>query len=116
MNLKKIFLLFNLLTVITLFNCTKTDKINESDYYEINATIKGVKENSKVVLLNYDEKKVIDSTIIKNGKFYFKGNIEFPYEAAISIDDEWLMIPFWVEQGEISISTDKQTLKKSNLT
>ncbi|MBG7610906.1 AhpC/TSA family protein [Polaribacter sp. BAL334] len=115
MNLKKIFLLFNLLTVITLFNCTKTDKINESDYYEINAIIKGVKENSKVVLLNYDEKKVIDSTIIKQGKFYFKGKIEFPFEAAISIDDEWLMIPFWVEQGEISISTDKQTLKKSNL-
>ncbi|PQJ74692.1 TlpA disulfide reductase family protein [Polaribacter gangjinensis] len=112
MKTKKINLAIITLLLFIFSNCKNEQK---SNHFEINAIIKGVKENSKVVLLNYDEKKVIDSTIIKNGKFYFKGNIEFPYEAAISIDDEWLMIPFWVEQGEISISTDKQTLKKSNL-
>ncbi|WP_445750061.1 redoxin domain-containing protein [Polaribacter sp.] len=97
---------------LVFINCTKTDKTTKTEFYQINATIKGVKENSKVALFNYDEKKVIDTTIIKHGKFYFKGNLEFPFQAAISIDDEWLMIPFWAEKGEISINTDKQTIIK----
>jgi peroxiredoxin len=113
MTSKKINFLILSITFLVFINCTKTDKTNETNFYEINATIKGVKENSKVLLFNYEKEEVIDSTIINQGKFYFKGKLEFPFQAAISIDDEWLLIPFWVEQGKISINTDKKTLKKS---
>ncbi|PQJ74696.1 TlpA disulfide reductase family protein [Polaribacter gangjinensis] len=112
MTYKKInFLIFSIIFLVFI-NCTKTDKTNESNFYEINATIKGVKENSKVTLVNYEENKVIDSTIIKNGKFRFKGKVDFPFFAAVFVDDDWFDIQFWVEKGEILINTDKQTILK----
>lgn len=109
MTLKKLnFLIFPIILLI-LINCNNDEK---NKFYEIKANITGVKENSKVVLFSYEENKVIDSTIIKNGKFTFNGKIEYPFTAGVSIDDDRLFLQFWVENGKILIKTDKQTIKK----
>lgn len=61
--------------------------------YVINGTLKGNAENAKVKLLDLtDETKepvAIDSTIVKNGKFQFKGKIETPamYTIFITLQD-----------------------------
>lgn len=95
-------------------NCTKTDKTNEIDFYEIKASIKGLKENSKVLLFNYEKEEVIDSTIVNQGVFNFKGKLEFPFQAGIMIDDEEkILIGLWAEEGEILIETDKETIKEN---
>ncbi|MBG7610908.1 AhpC/TSA family protein [Polaribacter sp. BAL334] len=114
MTYKKIYFLIFSIIFLVFINCTKNDKINESDYYEINATIKGVKENSKVLLYNYEKEEVIDSTIVNQGKFNFKGELEFPFQAGIMIDDgEKILIGLWAEEGEIIIETDIETIKEN---
>lgn len=105
--------IYFLMILMFFINCTKTDKTNEIDFYEIKASIKGLKENSKVLLFNYEKEEVIDSTIVNQGKFNFKGKLEFPFQAGIMIDDgEKMLMGFWVEEGEILIETDRETLKK----
>ncbi len=107
MSLKPKTLLILFILSLVYMNCNKKNNL-----YKIKATIDGVKENSKVVLFSYEENKVIDSTTIKNGEFNFTGNVKYPFPAVISIDDDWLLMNFWVEKGEILINTDKQTIKK----
>lgn len=110
MNSKTInFLLFFIILLIF----TKCNNQEKPNHFKLKANIKGIKENSKVLLYNYEKEEVIDSTIVNQGKFNFKGKLEFPFQAGIMIDDgEKMLMGFWVEEGEIIIETDRETLKK----
>lgn len=104
----------SLLFFIILLFFTKCNNKEDPNHFKIKANIKGVKENSKVLLFNYEKEEVIDSTIVRNEKFNFNGQLEFPFQAGIMIDDgEKMLISFWVEEGEILIKTNQETLKKN---
>ncbi len=99
------------LIVIFIVGCTSKN----NNTFHLKAHIKGIKEEAKVLLFNYDKFQVMDSTTIKNEAFEFKDVIEYPYEAAVLIKEDTLLIQFWIEQGEISINSNKETLKETGM-
>jgi hypothetical protein len=44
--------------------------------YEINGNIRGLTENTKIYLIDAGERKVLDSTVVKDEKFILKGKLK----------------------------------------
>ena len=68
--------------MIFLSSCEKTRK---NDFL-IEANITGVKDSTKVYLFNVNTYKDLDSTIIVNNKFSFKGKLNDPFQAQVFIN------------------------------
>lgn len=102
----------NLFIVLSLFLLLTMCKEEKNNQFKIKGIINGIKDSTKVILFDYENFKVIDSAIINNGQFNFRGNIDFPFEAATLIKDENLLIQFWIEKGDIYINTNKERIKR----
>lgn len=78
---------------------------NTKNEYSLNGNVKGSKQN-KVYLKKRDKGNwiSIDSTIIKNEKFVFKGNVNLPEMYFINIPDYKCLIPFFIENTEITFN------------
>jgi peroxiredoxin len=93
--------------------------------YSVKATLESAEDNT-IVLLTYrlDGQNVTDSTVVKNHKFEFNGNIVDPFKATLEIvgaedSKQPDRLSFYVEKGKIILnatdSIKKATISNSKL-
>ena len=110
-----------IILIIFLFllnSCRKNKGRNYSNDYLLSGSIES-KMNGKWVYLKTQENKVIkvlDSTIIKNGKFQFQGKIDRPIVYGLYIEDSKDAIGVFMENDTIYIEAKKDSLAKSKIT
>ena len=88
--------------------------LSQSNQYQLKGNIAGQAEGLKVYLqtATYPEQKIVDSTVIKNGKFEFKGKLDGPAKYSVIIDrtpkgqksteKNWLVSSFYLENAVIN--------------
>lgn len=102
-----------LLTVLTvIISCNKAGK-NE---YIVSGTVKGIADGKTVVLEKQDEMGQfipMDTVKVKDGKFMMKGSAKEPEIMLIQVEAIQGKVPFVLENGNIDIIVDKDSLQKS---
>jgi len=108
--MKKILMLLTVITV--LISCNKAAE-NE---YIISGTVKGIADGKTVVLEKQDEMGQfipMDTVKVKDGKFVMKGSSKEPEIMLIQVEALQGKVPFVLENGDIKIVVDKDSLQKS---
>ena len=74
-----------ILLIITVFLVMSCDKTKKDSNFQIDVTIKNVADGEKFYLKKQVDRKIIilDSTVVDNGKFSFKGVIKEPIQFGI---------------------------------
>jgi hypothetical protein len=107
--MKKIILF--LTATVLLTSCSK-------DKYTISGTAKGFENGKTVVLETQDDKGTliaVDTVKIENGKFEIKGKITEPAFHTVQIEGAQGKVPFILENGDITIVVNKDTIQKSKV-
>jgi hypothetical protein len=109
--MKKALLLLTVSTV--LFSCSK---VGENEYI-ITGNAEGIANGKTVILEKQDESGLIpvDTVKIENGKFEIKGKTLEPAFYLLQIQDKEGKIPFILENGEIEVAVDKDSVHKSKI-
>ncbi|MGB8194983.1 MAG: TlpA disulfide reductase family protein, partial [Chitinophagaceae bacterium] len=84
--------------------------------FTIEGKVQGYSNGTKLYLndLSDGSYKQVDSTVISNGKFIFKGKLKTKYlKSNISTTDFEDRATFWLESGIISFSADKGNFNKA---
>ena len=113
--------LFSILFLIT--NTANAQQFQNKKLFELSGTIND-KISSKKIYLSYktfDGKSIIDSSLIVNNKFVFKGFITDPIEAIICNNSRILMTStsanlLYLEPKKLNLSLDYINFKNSKLT
>ena len=111
--MKKLLLIVAALTV--LISCNKAGE-NE---YIVTGTIKGIADGKSVILEVQDETgqlKPIDTVKVEKGKFTFKGKAKEPDMHLISIETVEGKIPFILENGDIEMTINKDSINITKVT
>ncbi len=99
-------ILFALLALVLLVSCGK-------DSYKIKGEIQGVEDGCVMVLstLEYDGLNTLDSTVVKDGKFTFKGETDTAQVAVITfeIEDQMRGCQLFLERGNITVLIDVES-------
>lgn len=106
-------LLFVFAVSAVLFSCDKTGK----DEFVLTGTVKG-SDGKNIVLERQDDSLgvvPIDTVKIENGKFTFTGKIAEPGVHSLSIQDDPSRPYLIVENGEINIDINKDTVANSKI-
>lgn len=115
LKMKKILLLLSVTALMV--SCNKAGD-NE---YTITGTVTGV-ENGKTVILQKQDEEImgkmipVDTVKVENGKFEIKGTATEPSIHFLKIESKQGQIDFILENGDIKIAVDKDTLGKSKVT
>lgn len=108
--MKKIILFLTATALLT--SCSK-------DKYTITGTATGFENGKTVILETQDEKGMgliaIDTVKIENGKFEIKGKAIEPSFHTLQIEGAQGKIPFILENGDITIVVNKDTIQKSKI-
>lgn len=113
--MKKLFLLLSASAV--LFSCSKVGK----DEYIITGIAKGIENGKTVILQTQDPNGMggglinIDTVKVENGKFEIKGKVTEPSFYVLQLESVNDKIPFILEQGEINIEVNKDSIQKSKI-
>ena len=107
--MKQIFL--SLLAVATLVSCSKVGK-NE---FIIEGNAEGVKDGVAVYLEKQDSTGIVqvDTVKVEKGKFKFEGNVTEPGLHFVQVDQTQGKIVLVLENGEINLKVDKDSINKS---
>lgn len=100
---------------ISLMAVQSCDSPKEATNFTINGSIKGNVDGKMVYLKNSEDRKIIDSVVAKDGKFTFKGQMDYPqlYNITIAKNDTPArrgypiyqpIIPVFVENSNIQIT------------
>ena len=111
--MKKLLVLIIALSV--LISCNKAGE-NE---FVVTGTIKGIADGKSVILEVQDETgqlKPIDTVKVEKGKFTFKGNAKEPDMHLISIETVQGKIPFILENGDIEMIINKDSINITKVT
>ncbi|MBL0013532.1 MAG: AhpC/TSA family protein [Flavobacterium sp.] len=111
--MKKLLLIVAALTV--LISCNKAGE-NE---YIVTGTIKGIADGKSVILEVQDETgqlKPIDTVKVEKGKFTFKGKAKEIDMHLISIETVEGKIPFILENGDIEMTINKDSINITKVT
>lgn len=84
--------------------------------YEITGTITGYPDGTAVSFLNQQTNKLEKQAEIKNGKFTIKGNLAEPSFIVLILADQPPAIPMFIDNSEIKISGDKNSLDNISIT
>jgi len=107
--MKKIILLLS--ATVFLISCTK-------DKYTISGTAKGI-ENGKTIIMETQDAMgglvAVDTVKVANGKFEIKGKAIEPSFHMLQIEGVQGKIPFILENGDIAIEINKDTINKSKI-
>jgi thiol-disulfide isomerase/thioredoxin len=111
--MKKIILLLS--ATVVLFSCSKVGK----DEYIISGTATGI-ENGKTIILETQDANGMglvakDTVKVENGKFEMKGKITEPSFYTIQLEGAQAKIPFILENGEVTIAINKDSIAKSKV-
>jgi len=108
--MKKIILFLTATALLT--SCSK-------DKYTISGTAAGFENGKTVILETQDEKGMgliaVDTVKIENGKFEIKGKAVEPAFHTLQIEGVQGKIPFILENGDITIVVNKDTIQKSKI-
>jgi len=108
--MKKIILFLTATALLT--SCSK-------DKYTISGTAAGFENGKTVILEAQDEKGMgliaVDTVKIENGKFEIKGKVTEPAFHTLQIEGAQGKIPFILENGDIKIVVNKDTIQKSKI-
>ena len=107
--MKKIILLLS--ATVVLISCTKSS-------YTISGTAKGFENGKTVILQTQDSIGTtisVDTVKIENGKFEIKGKAKEPAFHALLVEGAQGLVPFILENGDISIVINKDTIQKSKI-
>lgn len=107
--MKQIFL--SLLAVATLISC---NKVGENEFI-IEGNADGVKDGVAVYLQKQDSTGLVqvDTVKVENGKFKFEGNVTEPSLHFVQVDSTQGKVIFVLENGEINLKVDKDSINKS---
>ncbi len=113
LKMKKIFLFVSAAALFA--SCSKTGD-NE---YIISGTVEGA-DGKNVILERQDENTpgnlvAIDTVKVENGKFEIKGTATEPAIHTLRIDTKEGMVDFILEEGEIRVAVDKDTIAKTKV-
>ena len=108
--MKKIILLLS--ATVFLISCSK-------DKYTISGTAKGV-ENGKTIIMETQDAAgmgliAVDTVKVENGKFEIKGKVTEPSFHMLTLEGANGKFPFILENGDITINIDKDSINKSKL-
>ena len=102
-----------LLTVFSvIISCNKAGE-NE---YIISGTVKGIADGKTVILEKQDgmgQFIPLDTVKVKNGKFVMEGSAKEPEIMMIQVEALQGKVPFVLENGDINLIIDKDSLQKS---
>jgi hypothetical protein len=108
--MKKIILFLTATALLT--SCSK-------DKYTISGTATGFENGKSVILETQDDKGMgiiaVDTVKIENGKFEIKGKVTEPSFHMLQIEGVQGKIPFILENGDITILVNKDTIQKSKI-
>ena len=111
-----------IISFLVLLSCnSKTEKHQESEY-SITANIQGLKDDSKVFLLEIKEKSsnILDSTVVKNNNFVFEGAIKNPTKAQLicwnSDLNKYQHIDFWLESTDMKVNANINDFSNNQIT
>ena len=101
-----------LLSTFIFISCS-----SKKDQYAINGTIKGV-DTGKIYLQKLDSEKWVnvDSAILQQGEFNFKGTIDIPEMRQIVMEEKQIVFPIFVEDSEINVKIFPDSVDKSTVT
>jgi peroxiredoxin len=108
--MKRILMLLTVFSVIISCN-----KAGENEYI-ISGTVKGIADGKTVILEKQDgmgQFVPLDTVKVKNGKFVMEGSAKEPEIMLIQVEALQGKVPFVLENGDISIVIDKDSLQKS---
>ncbi len=99
--------------LFSVISCKNT----RTDGYTISGTITGA-DPGWVLLKKREEGKMItmDSTQVKEGKFAFSGKVDLPEMYYLQLKDVDGAVPFFIENGNITIKAYADSLDKSEVT
>ena len=111
--MKKIILLLS--AAVVLISCNKVGK----DEYIISGTATGIENGKTIILETQDENGMgllaKDTVKVENGKFEMKGKITEPAFYTIQLEGAQAKIPFILENGEVTIAINKDSIQKSKV-
>lgn len=104
--MKKIVLL--LLAAVSFTSCKK-------DGFTINGEAKGIKDGVSIVLKKQDSMGIspVDTVKVKDGKFKFEGTFKEAGIHFLEIDNSMGQVILILENGDISVAVNKDTINKS---
>ncbi|MFV8369518.1 DUF4369 domain-containing protein [Flavobacterium sp. LB2R40] len=110
--MKKIILLLS--AGVFLISCSKVGK----DEYIISGTATGIDNGKTIILETQDATGMMlpkDTVKVENGKFEMKGIITEPAFYTIQLEGAQAKIPFILENGEVTIAINKDSIQKSKV-
>ncbi len=84
--------------------------------FNINGTVTGFTDGATVEFLNGQTGATEQSTVLKGGKFSFKGKIERPDFKIILFNRQQPYITVFLDNSNVSITGDKASIEKSKIT
>ncbi len=110
--MKKFYPVQTLLICLFLANCSQK-KTNE---FTLTGVINGL--DTGKIILNYvpDNKPVLDTAKITNGKFFFRGQIQEPLLSALFLDWKTNRASIFIEPGTMTITLIKDNFKDFKMT
>lgn len=102
---------FLFLILITIFTSCKTD--SKPSGFVLNGIARNVPDKT-VVYLNINN-KVVDSSLVENEKFNFKGNVEEPTNALLMVKNKNDYKFIWLENNIIEFNGEKGNFKNSSI-
>lgn len=99
--------IYAVLSLVLLVSC------GGSDSYRIKGTVSGVEDGTVMTLsiFDYEGLSTLDSTVVKGGRFSFKGTEDTVQIAAITyiLDEQLRGCELFLESGVISVDIDSET-------
>ena len=100
------------LVLFALLIGTSCEEGRTTDAYSINGVIRNMPDSTKV-LMYLDMDTILDSTMVINGKFQFKGEIKRPTRVVLRIESTRDSKTFWLENQKIDIIGEKGNMMNS---
>ena len=116
-NVKKIFLMACIASMLFVTSCEKETQ-NNGNGYTIETTITGVPDGVRAFLRVPNEKgqpMPKDTAIVQNGKFTFTGKTEYPQMGFVYVNGAPGNYTFIIENSDIKVEAHKDSLIKAKI-
>ena len=113
--MKKIFILLLIIPFFT-FSQIKKKTGPFQNGFEISGNVTGYPDGTSVSFLNDQTGQPEKQTTIENGKFVIKGQMAEPSFKVLVFGDQPPAVPLFLDNSNIKISGDKNTLDKLSIT
>jgi len=111
-----------IISFLVLLSCNSKTEKNLQSEYSIIANIQGLKNDTKVFLVVTEKGSgnILDSTIVENNKFVFKGIIKNPIKAQLmfwnSDLNNYQNVNFWLESADMKVNAKINDFNKQSFT